>query len=96
MSRCCGQTVWLRRDRTVLADGLRETFTLVNRSDQAISVELRLDLAADLAPIETIKHGDGAFWSVVSDPFSRYTEGVRRMPPLSARRPPASRCLARC
>jgi len=50
-------TVWLRRDRTVLADGLRETFTLVNRSDQAVSVELRLDLAADLAPIETIKRG---------------------------------------
>ena len=50
-------TVWLRRDRTVLADGLRETFTLVNRSDQTVSVELRLDLAADLAPIETIKRG---------------------------------------
>lgn len=28
-------------------------------------------------PPQTIKHGDGAFWSVVSDPFSRYTEGVR-------------------
>ncbi|HKQ41130.1 MAG TPA: glycogen debranching N-terminal domain-containing protein, partial [Pseudonocardia sp.] len=51
-------TVWLRRDRTVLADGLRETFTLVNRSDEAISVELRLDLDADLAPIETIKRGE--------------------------------------
>ena len=51
-------TVWLRRDRTVLADGLRETFTLVNRSDEAISVELRLDLDADLAPIETIKRSE--------------------------------------
>ena len=51
-------TVWLRRDRTVLADGLRETFTLVNRSDEAISVELRLDLDTDLAPIETIKCGE--------------------------------------
>ena len=51
-------TVWLRRDRTVLADGLQETFTLVNRSDEAISVELRLDLDADLAPIETIKRGE--------------------------------------
>ena len=51
-------TVWLRRDRTVLADGLRETFTLVNRSDRAISVELRLDLDADLAPIETIKRSE--------------------------------------
>src|SRR6476661_3710630 len=47
-------TIWLRRDRTVLADGLRETFTLVNRSEQAVSVELCLDVAADLAPIETI------------------------------------------
>jgi glycogen debranching enzyme len=51
-------TVWLRRDRTVLAEGLHETFTLVNRSDGAISVELRLDLDADLAPIETIKRGE--------------------------------------
>jgi glycogen debranching enzyme len=51
-------TVWLRRDRTVLADGLRETFTLVNRSDEAISVDLRLELDADFAPIETIKRGD--------------------------------------
>jgi glycogen debranching enzyme len=50
--------VWLRRDRTVLSDGLRETFTLVNRSDQAVAVELRLDVDADLAPIETIKWGD--------------------------------------
>ena len=51
-------TIWLRRDRTVLSDGLRETFTLVNRSDQAVAVELRLDVDTDLAPIETIKWGD--------------------------------------
>jgi glycogen debranching enzyme len=52
--------VWLRRDRTVLSDGLRETFTLVNRSDRAISAELRLDIDADFAPIETIKWGHPA------------------------------------
>ena len=50
-------TVWLRRDREVLADGLRETFTLVNRSSVDIEVDLHLDVAADLAPIETIKSG---------------------------------------
>jgi glycogen debranching enzyme len=50
-------TVWLHRDREVLADGLRETFTLVNRSDQDLDVELRLDVDADLAAIETIKSG---------------------------------------
>ena len=42
----------------MLADGLRETFTLVNRSERAISVELRLDVDADLAPIETIKRSE--------------------------------------
>src|SRR6478672_5913950 len=47
-------TIWLRRDRTVLADGLRETFTLVNRSEQTIAVKLRLDIDTDFAPIETI------------------------------------------
>jgi succinoglycan biosynthesis transport protein ExoP len=26
---------------------------------------------------QTIRHGHGAFWAVVSDPFSRFTEGVR-------------------
>jgi glycogen debranching enzyme len=53
-------TVWLRRDRTVLADGLHETFTLVNRSEEAVTAELRLDVDADLAPIETIKWGHPA------------------------------------
>jgi glycogen debranching enzyme len=50
-------TVWLRRDREVLADGLRETFTLVNRSERDLDVELHLDVDADLAAIETIKSG---------------------------------------
>ena len=53
-------TVWLRRDRIVLPDGLHETFTLVNRSDEAMTAELRLDVDADLAPIETIKWGHPA------------------------------------
>jgi glycogen debranching enzyme len=51
-------TIWLRRDRTVLSDGLRETFRLVNRSEQEVAVELRLDIDTDFAPIETIKWGD--------------------------------------
>ena len=49
--------VWLRRDREVLADGMRETFTLVNRSDRDLDVELHLDVDADLAMIATIAMG---------------------------------------
>ena len=50
-------TVWLRRDRTVLADGIRETFTLVNASDQELTSELCLDVDTDFAPLHTIKAG---------------------------------------
>ena len=49
--------VWLRRDRAVRADGLAETFTLVNRSDTDLTVTLELDLAADLLPVSGIKAG---------------------------------------
>ena len=42
----------------MLPDGLRETFTLVNRSDEAVNAELLLAVDADFAPIETIKWGN--------------------------------------
>ena len=86
-------TVWLRRDRTVLADGLRETFTLVNRSDEAISVELRLDLDADLAPIETIKCGDAG----ADRPAGRDRPDLRpgRRVPAAGGRPSPPCCAGR-
>jgi glycogen debranching enzyme len=49
--------VWLRRDRAVRADGITETFTLVNRTDADVSAELELSIGTDLAPVEVIKSG---------------------------------------
>ncbi|GAA2535214.1 amylo-alpha-1,6-glucosidase [Pseudonocardia hydrocarbonoxydans] len=68
-------TVWLRRDRRVRADGVDETFALVNRSGRAVDTEVVLRVAADLAPVETFRAGrpttaavaeptaDGVRWS---------------------------------
>ncbi|MHA6781180.1 glycogen debranching N-terminal domain-containing protein [Pseudonocardia saturnea] len=50
-------TVWLRRDRRVRRDGVDETFALVNRSARDVDAEVVLRVAADLAPIETIRAG---------------------------------------
>ena len=49
--------VWLRRDRSVVADGMTETFSLVNRSDRDLVVSVELAIATDMAPIEAIKAG---------------------------------------
>jgi glycogen debranching enzyme len=83
-------TVWLRRDRTVRADGIDEEFTLVNRSDRAVAVELAVVVGADLAAVETIKsggsgtpvHTDGTGWSgpgvrVAVDAPGSSTDGAR-------------------
>ena len=60
--------------------GFARRFTLVNRSDEAISVELRLDLDTDLAPIETIKCGE---------PVPTAPPGVTvQIPPRTPCRPP--------
>ncbi len=69
-------TVWLRRDRAVRADGIEERFTLVNRSDHDVTVELALAIGADLAPIATIKSG-GSGTPVVPDASGWSAAGVR-------------------
>jgi glycogen debranching enzyme len=50
-------TVWVRRDRTVRADGISETLTLVNRTETDLAVTLEVAVGADMAPIEIIKSG---------------------------------------
>ncbi len=50
-------TVWLRRARTVAADGVAETLTLVNRSAVDLTVTVELVVGADLARVEEIKSG---------------------------------------
>jgi glycogen debranching enzyme len=50
-------TVWLHRDRRVRHDGVDESFALVNRSERDIDTQVELRVAADLAPIATIRAG---------------------------------------
>lgn len=50
-------TVWLRRDRTVVAEGMRETFTLINRSSEDLTAEIGLAVGTDLASLATIRAG---------------------------------------
>jgi glycogen debranching enzyme len=51
-------TVWLRRDRTVVAEGMRETFTVINRSREDLLVEVALAVGTDLAAVATIRAGE--------------------------------------
>ncbi|WP_205843966.1 glycogen debranching N-terminal domain-containing protein [Nakamurella deserti] len=50
-------TVWIRRTRTVTPAGCAERLHLVNQSDAGIRPTVSLLVAADLAPIETVKMG---------------------------------------
>jgi glycogen debranching enzyme len=50
-------TVWFRRDRTVVAEGMHETFTLINRSAKDLSAEIGLAVGTDLASASTIRAG---------------------------------------
>lgn len=50
-------SVWLRRRRTVVPDGVDEEFELVNVSTGAIDIVLELHLSADLLDMESIKVG---------------------------------------
>lgn len=50
-------TVWLRRRRTALRDGLREEILVENVGAGMLEILLELEFASDLAPIETVKLG---------------------------------------
>ncbi|MFC5291275.1 glycogen debranching N-terminal domain-containing protein [Actinokineospora guangxiensis] len=52
--------VWLRRERTVTATGLRERFTLVSAAPVELDLDVRLLVDADFAPVEVIKSGRAA------------------------------------
>ena len=53
-------TVWLRRRRTACGTGCVEELRLDNASGVTLTVQIRLDTAADLAPIEVVKLGGTA------------------------------------
>lgn len=53
-------TVWLRRRRTALRDGLREEILVENVGAETLEILLELEFSADLAPIETVKLGGAA------------------------------------
>ncbi len=53
-------TVWLRRRRTARPDGCTEELTIENAGGAAVTLRVRVALAADLAPIELVKSGGSA------------------------------------
>jgi hypothetical protein len=74
-------TVWVRRSRMARPTGCAETITLINVTGSPISTTVAMQLAGDLAEIETVKSG-GAGSPV---PFRAAADGfVLRGPRLAA------------